>query len=158
MELTRRSFLGGAVAVATVAAVAPVFPVSPLPILYGDGKHDDTLALQALLDKQPVIDGTSSEVIVVGEHGHVFIQGGVYLVSDTLHIRAENIYLIEGLVLCNHDKDWMLEVHPTALYCRITQCIFKSFSEHLQPKNGLFIHDRPDQPELDNGVNLWVET
>ena len=57
MDMNRRSFLGGifAVAGATVVpvALAKALPV-PRPILWGDGIHDDTRALNALFAGEEV--------------------------------------------------------------------------------------------------------
>src|SRR5258708_331213 len=59
--MDRRSFLGSilalGVAPAIVHASSIMRVVMPMPILWGDGIHDDTAALQALLDRVGSIDG-----------------------------------------------------------------------------------------------------
>lgn len=58
MDLSRRSFLRGALAAPAVVAAASLMPVRAIerlliPRLWGDGVHDDTAALQAVLDGRP---------------------------------------------------------------------------------------------------------
>lgn len=57
MNTDRRSFLKGLLTVAAVA-VLPKPALAGYPILHGDGIHDDTAALQAMIDgKKVIIDG-----------------------------------------------------------------------------------------------------
>jgi len=56
VDISRRLFLSGALSVAAVAVVGPAMAaIHDYPVLYGDGKRDDTAALQALFDGLPVI-------------------------------------------------------------------------------------------------------
>lgn len=84
MDISRRSFLGGAIA-ATVVAVSPALALANLPVIYGDGIHDDWAGLTAFFNGKPfVIEGegfTASE-------GRLF--GGRFLLSQTLHIGPGN--------------------------------------------------------------------
>lgn len=80
MELSRRGFLTGVIAVGAVAALPAL--ASDMPILYGDGVHDDTAALQAFIDGKPVIrDGV---VYRCDGDEPVVLHGGIYEISDTL--------------------------------------------------------------------------
>ena len=54
MELSRRSFLGGTVAIATCSALKLSIP-APFPIIRGDGIYDDTAGLNAFFAREPVI-------------------------------------------------------------------------------------------------------
>lgn len=51
--MLRRGLLLGALA-ALVPATQPVVARTATPILWGDGEHDDTVAIQALLDGKEV--------------------------------------------------------------------------------------------------------
>jgi hypothetical protein len=85
MNISRRAFLGGAIALAaaTVVPVEAIKALAPLPQIVGDGVHDDTAGLQALIDGEPVLIGAE---VVTAEHGAITLQGGVYLISSPLVI------------------------------------------------------------------------
>lgn len=89
--MNRRSFLKGILA----AGVAPyvvtsagvlmpvrVFASSRPLVLYGDGMHDDTAALQAVLDGKEVVNLSGLKVLR-GE-GRLLMLPGTYLVSSGL--------------------------------------------------------------------------
>jgi hypothetical protein len=60
VELSRRSLLCGIASVAAVAVIPSiaVAALAPnLPVLYGDGIHDDAPAIQAIVDHKPVMLG-----------------------------------------------------------------------------------------------------
>ena len=79
--MDRRTFLGGVIA-AFAASVAPLQAISATPSIWGDGEHDDTAGLQALMDSRPVN--------IVGDHvalmrsGRIELHGGLFRVSNTL--------------------------------------------------------------------------
>lgn len=55
--MNRRNFLRGCLAV-TALAILPVPELHAYPVLYGDGVHDDTEAVQAIMDLKPfVVEG-----------------------------------------------------------------------------------------------------
>lgn len=81
-DLSRRLFLGGALAL-TGAAIASAAQAAPsVPRLRGDGIHDDTFALQTLFNGQPVI--VESSEVRASRGGRITLNGGRFLVSDTL--------------------------------------------------------------------------
>jgi hypothetical protein len=85
MKLSRRKFLGGVLAVTVASQVQAEGLFAPT--LVGDGVTDDTKALQALLDGDPVwIDGEWVENAF-----DIRLSGGRFLISETLHIRRDNI-------------------------------------------------------------------
>ena len=82
MNLSRRSFLGGALAVAGAAALPSVAWAS-VPTIHGDGIHDDTAGLQALLDGKPFrVAGNGP--MCVRRDGFIFLHNGSFRISDTL--------------------------------------------------------------------------
>src|SRR5947208_1315422 len=55
MAVSRRVFLSGLVAAPAVIAIDSLMPVRPwVPVLYGDGIHDDWHGLQALVNGEAV--------------------------------------------------------------------------------------------------------
>lgn len=81
--MNRRSFLTTIPAIATIATLAPRIALAGAPILYCDGVHDDTDALQALIDGKPVrnLDGRRVQSL----------HGGTYLLRKTLWIRNNGL-------------------------------------------------------------------
>lgn len=53
--MNRRDFLAKTSALAVAAIILPRVAEPPIPVLYGDGVHDDTAALQAWFDGRPVM-------------------------------------------------------------------------------------------------------
>ena len=67
-DCTRRSFFGvlGALCALPILGQVVSQPQARRPVLYGDGVHDDTVALQAWFDGKPVFWANSGER--VGTH------------------------------------------------------------------------------------------
>lgn len=87
VTLSRRSFLGGALALTAASAVPAYALKSPAPVIYADGIHDDTAGLQAALDGEPFrVFGDG--VFIVRNDGHIYIGKGAFRLSDTLHLRG----------------------------------------------------------------------
>ena len=79
MSMNRRSLLRGLFAAPAIVAIGSIMPVkviehfaSVVPKLWGDGIHDDSAALQYLIDN------------AVG--GMVRLPSGIFRVSNTLHV------------------------------------------------------------------------
>ena len=84
--VNRRGFLKIAFGAAAVTAIPVVLTRAlerRLPVIYGDGVHDDTEGLQAALDGREFICRDSC-VTVYGTD--VFMHGGNYRISQTLHV------------------------------------------------------------------------
>lgn len=76
--MNRRAFLFGTSALVAAAVIpAPVMALVE-PHLYGDGIHDDTVALQAFIDRE--------FARVASDGGTVFIPHGTYLISGTMRL------------------------------------------------------------------------
>lgn len=83
MHLSRRSFLKGTLTLSAVTVLNIPEVAADIPILYGDGIHDDTKALQALFDREKVI----IENDLISAKMPYYLTGGTYLISDSIHIR-----------------------------------------------------------------------
>lgn len=113
MELSRRSFLGGVLCVAAVSVVPIVLGGVDLPVLYGDGVHDDTVALRAALNGEPFIaDGH----IIKGTQS-VALSGGVYRLSDEIVVRGGVDLRITAVVLnARHPGSILVLNKPSSCY------------------------------------------
>lgn len=102
LDLARRSFLGGALALGGSVALARVMP--DVPTLWGDGIHDDAPGLQALFDRKPVT--IMRDEIVVQRAGIVRVEGGRFLLrKHGLVLRNDHgpIHLIGNWFLAGED-------------------------------------------------------
>lgn len=104
MDLSRRSFLRGTVAVASAAVImnpADFLAARQIPIICGDGVHDDTAGLQALLDGLPVDIRNDCARVMTGNG--VRLSRGIFKITRTLVVRREyttidsNMCLVSGL-------------------------------------------------------------
>ena len=87
MELSRRSFLRGALAVIG-ATVAPALPsMADIPRIVGDGIHDDTAGLQAALDGKPFI----ADDMVIRTADQLKITKGIFKITEMLTIRRDDV-------------------------------------------------------------------
>ncbi len=73
----------------TAALVAPAIavakPTSSVPVLNGDGKHDDTLALTALLNGDDIVVPANAPYVVARlQDGSVTLIGGEFLVHRSV--------------------------------------------------------------------------
>jgi hypothetical protein len=96
--MNRRGFLGGILAAGMapmVASAGVLMPVRPAAIiLYGDGIHNDTLALQALFDgNKYVFDQRTG--MYMEQSGTIRLSHGSYIVSSPLVVKAHRESLIE---------------------------------------------------------------
>jgi hypothetical protein len=105
--MNRRGFLGGILAagmapmVVSAGVLMPVRSIIvPLPIMWGDGIHDDSAAFQALIDGRPVerrdgiateIDQSAGPAILLAAAGHYSVanliipSGGLRLLDESRH-------------------------------------------------------------------------
>ena len=90
-ELSRRSFLGGILAAATLVRPTSVL-ARPVPMLWGDGLHDDTEALNALLSGGEF--EVSREGLALRRAGMILLDKGHFLVSDTIGVETERVTIM----------------------------------------------------------------
>lgn len=98
MQMNRRSFFK-LTAGAAIASALPL-PGVAAPIIYGDGIHDDTEALQALLDGKVVEFADPAMADGAGWHGaKLRFPQGIFAISDTLRVEVpeyDGVVLISG--------------------------------------------------------------
>ena len=122
MEVSRRSFLGGALAL-VAATQLPGKAFASAPTLYGDGIHDDTAALNALLAGKP-FRLAGNGVYAVNREGYIFLSGGMFRISNTIHVMRPNTTITD----CCFEGDMMpanadaLRVHRGADGCVLSDC------------------------------------
>jgi len=88
--LSRRKFLKGLGAATVAVPLSQIAVVERLPVLYGDNIHDDTVALQALLDGKPVklkSDGSVWKQVFKRGHPYVYLPEGLYRITNTLTVK-----------------------------------------------------------------------
>jgi hypothetical protein len=124
MILTRRNLLRGLVAAPAIIAIDRLMPVKAwaLPILYGDGIHDDTDALQAFMDGRPFVTAPHHGMVVRDGYlgyGHFKVSrtlrahedGPSTLITNCLFNRTERF---EGDALLHYDSKttWLNNYSP----------------------------------------------
>lgn len=73
VDLSRRFFLGGAISLIAATQFTPsVNAMNNLPVIYGNGRDDDTDGLRALFCNDPVVFKKKDMVAVDGHHGVTF--------------------------------------------------------------------------------------
>ncbi len=124
MDTTRRGFLTGMLAAGAVAAL-PAMSKAYVPTLHGDLIHDDTEALQALLDGKSIIrDGQLLEPIA-GQP--IVLQGGRYLVSNTLRLTASNTVIRDAYFKITDSVKYCIQAEG-ARDLTLTGCIVEATS------------------------------
>lgn len=98
VEVVRRGFLFGVAGSATLFAV-PKLIVSRIPVVYGDGVHDDWEGLQSLMFGKPV-RLLSGDTFAPGRAPKV--SGGKFLLSDTLFMDERS----SGAWIENCSMEW----------------------------------------------------
>ena len=117
VDVSRRLFLGGALALAGAAVLAETEALASVPRIVGDGVHDDTAGLQALLNGAPV--RIENDVVSVPAEGVILLQAGTYLITNPLLIGRDNVHLSGGRLIAGRDMHCMLEVRNAA-NCTLT--------------------------------------
>lgn len=96
--MNRRSFLGGILSVGGLAALPAVTWFAP--VLYGDGSHDDSDALEALMNGRPVtVDG------VLIKPSETIFRGGVYTLRRMITVDTDAWIDIESIHLIAEHND-----------------------------------------------------
>lgn len=119
MDISRRSFLGGALTVAATAVAGPVLgAIAVYPVLYGDGVHDDTVALNAFLNGDPVM--IEGEVVKAGKTGYVNLTGGHFLMSGPLVLSGLRNKTIDGVRITTSSSLPAINLRPDCQDCALT--------------------------------------
>lgn len=101
MSLTRRFFLGGALALTAAAALPKLPALAGYPVIHGDGIHDDAEALNALFRGDPVI--IEGEAVQIGPDDTASLKGSKHLISDTLHVGFRRDVDMRGCTIVTTD-------------------------------------------------------
>ncbi len=92
--ISRRAFLGGAIALTAVTAL-PADAFADAPTIYGDCEHDDAPGLNALLAGEPFrVVGEGPPMRLQSAGGFVEIDGGRYLMQAPLRISGHTRAII----------------------------------------------------------------
>lgn len=98
MELSRRFFLGGAIALVAVQTFKPTLASSNMPKIYGDLNHDDSAGFNALFSNEPVI--FNKEQIGVENHQGIFIYKGSFRIDSPIEInRKTNLNIVDRFTI-----------------------------------------------------------
>ncbi|MEQ9565484.1 MAG: hypothetical protein RLN85_06670 [Pseudomonadales bacterium] len=111
--MNRRSFFK----LTAGAAIAPVAAklVNPLtPVLWGDGVHDDTSALQALLDGEVVEFANPSTASGAGWSENIFrMPGGIFRLSKGVEFKGKSNCEYHGNgseIIISEDSDYGIKI------------------------------------------------
>ncbi len=83
MEISRRFFLGGAIAVVVAQTFKPALS-SNMPTIYGNGRDDDSAGFNALFANEPVI--FKRDQLGLESHDGIIIFKGNFKISKTIEI------------------------------------------------------------------------
>lgn len=102
VELSRRFFLGGALSlIAASTFEIKAHHIGNMPKIWGDGVHDDTAGLGALLRGEPVL--FSKDNLGVDEHKGVTFHNGEYAVAQTIIVPDEAVVEFECATFVGND-------------------------------------------------------
>jgi len=91
MNLSRRLFLGGAIALAGAA----IIPAQAMPRIVGDGVHDDADGINALIAGKPV--SIENTYLALNSDGRIwFNEGGRFLLGKSINLTRDNTLIVGG--------------------------------------------------------------
>lgn len=143
MDISRRTFLGGAIAVAGALALPKI---AGMPTIYGDDIHDDWEGIDALFNGRPV--KMLTEAIRVGPDGLVEMVGGSFRLSKTLDLSGSstNIRLIRSRLTWTEPVDVLINFRKTGFEWKGSGCglrtlrwsfrvvpFFGTYLQHMEP-------------------------
>jgi hypothetical protein len=100
VELSRRFFLGGAIALVAVQTFKPTLAIaSNMPTIYGDGKNCDAAGFSALFGNEPVI--FSKEQLGIDSHEGIIFYKGNFKITKPIEILKDTLAKFEGKVYLN---------------------------------------------------------
>lgn len=91
VDISRRLFLGGAIAVVAAAVVSR--PADAVPRIVGDGVHDDAAGLNALFNGMPVqIDNECVQAM----DGVIALSAGHFLIGSPITVTRRRDIIVSG--------------------------------------------------------------
>lgn len=101
-DLTRRAFMAAVVA---VPALTGLRGADSAPVLRGDGRHDDTLALRALFaGRKVIVPAGASYVAARLTNGAVTLVGGRFLTRDPVDGLTRSRHAVLKNVMINNRR------------------------------------------------------
>lgn len=145
--MKRRSFIQGFTALSLLGVSGMIYPPKksvskPQHVLYGDGKHDDTEALQAWFDGKDVYWANGRIVNNIIKYKEFRITDTLYITEHNFHRNILTHCVIYG-DLGNRDyrnfKSFIDQTgnHPLHKNSRITYCHFRDLGFEKQVKERL---------------------
>lgn len=114
MDLNRRSFLRGVLAVTAVSITPTPLIAADVPQIVGNGIHDDTAGIQAAIDGQPFV----CEGQLIAGTKEISLGAGTYRVSKTLRVVGRDRIRFTGAhFLVAHSDPFVYFEGST--YCRL---------------------------------------
>src|ERR1700679_3512759 len=93
VELSRRFFLGGAIALVAAQTFKPSF-ASNMPTIHGNWRDDDSAGFNALFSNEPVL--FKKEKIAVEGYEGIIIFKGRFKIDKTIEISKRTKLKVEG--------------------------------------------------------------
>jgi hypothetical protein len=132
--MNRRGLLGSILAAAAAPMLVQAGVLMPVKaerlILWGDGIHDDTAALQALFD-----GGTTdmrSTARIASRAGRLSIERGSFLLSAPLVIQRPNVHIAGCMFRSKKQLPHMLQFGREAVGCSVYNSAFSGGGLHLE--------------------------
>ncbi len=141
VDVSRRLFLGGALALVGASVVSGEALASPIPRIVGDGVHDDAPGLRALISRQPV--RIEDAVYAINDDGSIDIGNGHFRLGSPLVFEH-----VEGLCVRNctiiRARDFSGADHE--------YCIFVRSGKNIWLDNITYVDEREVTPEQLGGL------
>lgn len=146
-DLTRRFFLGGAISLIAVQASAMPKIMGNMPQIWGDGSHDDTGGISALLRSEPVV--FTKDKVTVDSHQGITFHRGLFKISRTLEIPEEcNLTMdrptFRAPDLENDEPFFRVGAKHRHAFASGSEDAFANVIFMLQPGHGPIIHYPPE--------------
>jgi hypothetical protein len=139
MELSRRGFLGALLAAAAAPAIVKASSLMPIYVpkiitpaymtLWGDGVHDDTLAMQALLSGGLVM--SAGGMLLGGDASGVRIPSGHFKVTEGLRLKRSNVTLTDSTIQYTQPVDSLMSIDQGMDGCLISGVHFDAPSSNV---------------------------
>lgn len=135
---TRRAFLFGLGAASLVAS--PKLIMSRLPLLYGDGVHDDAEALNAMFAGKPIKlaeTGDTFRPFFSSTSEHIALRGGRYRISKPVQFTRSWTRFSNAHVLMDDGLPYAMEM-TNVTHCTLDDITIVAPADRLHIPDGVF--------------------